>query len=302
MAFFLGIDGGGSKTTCLVGDETTVLASATSGGSNLVRVGEVRARESLQQGIRQACSSAGITPQKIHRACLGAAGAARPEVRDILHRLLAELISGEIHIVGDMQIALEAAFDNASGVVVIAGTGSIAYGRNSQNQIARAGGWGFAVSDEGSGHWIGRMALSAALRAQDQGQHSLLLEAIQKSWGKPSQAELVLAANAAPAPDFAALFPSVLSVADQGDPAARAVLTRAGAELSSLAKIVILRLFSPGGPVPVAMSGGVFTNSPLVREVFYNSLRSQCPDAVLNHAVVEPVQGALALARRGPSK
>ena len=298
MAFFLGIDGGGSKTTCVIGDETSVLATATSVSSNLVRVGESRAREALHQAIPQACASAGVAPERIHRTCVGAAGAARPEVRDALHRIVAEVVSSGIKIVGDMEIALEAAFENAPGVVVIAGTGSIAYGRNSQGQTARAGGWGYAVSDEGSGHWIGRAAVAAALRAADQGQKTLLFHAIEKAWGKSSQEQLVLAANAVPPPDFAALFPAVQTAADQGDSIAGAVLTRAGAELSSLAKIVVQRLFSEGNAVPVAMSGGVFAHSPLVRDVFYNSLRSQCSGAVLNHAVVEPVLGALALARK----
>lgn len=302
MAFFLGIDAGGTKTTCVVGDETSVRGVGSSSGSNIVRLGEARAGEALRQAISRACTAAGIESGQIAVACIGAAGAGRPEIRERLRRILAELLSADLRIAGDMEIALEAAFPSSRGVVVIAGTGSIAYGRNAQDQTARAGGWGFAVSDEGSGHWIGRAAVAAALRAEDQGQHAALLDAVGKLWGKSSQEEIVLAANATPPPDFAALFPVVLSVADHGDVAARGVLSRAGAELSSLAKIVIQRLFPEGSLVPLAMSGGVFASSSLVREVFYNSLRSQCPSATLNDGIVEPVQGALAMARRGQGK
>jgi N-acetylglucosamine kinase-like BadF-type ATPase len=120
-----------------------------------------------------------------------------------------------------------------------------------------------------------------------------------KSWGLSSREQLTVAANATPSPDFAALMPAVLSTADAGDPLARGVLTQAGVELANLAKTALRRLFPEGEPVPVAMSGGVFANSALVREVFYNSVRAQCPRAEIGATVVEPVHGALALARRG---
>jgi len=201
-------------------------------------------------------------------------------------------------------IALEAAFGDGPGVVVIAGTGSIAYGRSREGQIARAGGWGFAVSDEGSGHWIGRTALASSLRAWDENQaeHSPLLDGLMRSWKIETREKLVMAANATPPPDFAALFPSVLAAADSGDPIARGVLTEAGTQLADLAGIVMRRLFPDSGSVPVAMSGGVFRSSALVRQVFYNSLHAECPDAVLNPGVIEPVRGALEIARKGVRK
>jgi glucosamine kinase len=298
MAFYLGIDGGASKTACLVGDESSVLGRGTGGSSNLVRVAEARARESLGEAISQACAQAGITPAQLTRTCVGMAGAAREEISEVARRAMTDLVSGEVEIVGDMVIALEAAFGGDPGVVVIAGTGSIAYGANAEAQIARAGGWGFAVSDEGSGYWIGRAAVSGVMRAHDAGDCPPLLENIMKCWKVETFEQLVLAANASPPPDFAALFPVVLSAAEANDPLARDVLTRAGNELAALAKIVVRRVFAEGGNVPVAMSGGVFANSALVRQVFYNSLRSEYPDAAVKSAVVEPVQGALALARK----
>ena len=203
-----------------------------------------------------------------------------------------------------MVIALQAAFGDGPGVIVIAGTGSIAYGRNREGQIARAGGWGFAISDEGSGHWIGRTAVAACLRAWDENhtEHAPMLDGLMKSWNIDSREKLVLAANATPPPDFAALFPSVLALADSGDPVARDVLARAGTVLANLAGIVIRRLFQNSGSVPVAMSGGVFGSSALVRQVFYNSLRAESTEAGLNPGVIEPVRGALEIARKGITK
>ncbi len=171
----------------------------------------------------------------------------RPEISEPVRHFLAELVAGEIEIVGDMVIALEAAFGSGPGVIVIAGTGSIAYGRNSDGRTARAGGWGFAISDEGSGHWIGRMAVAAAVHAADaddaEPANQLLLQNLMKSWQTKTREQLVVAANATPPPDFAALFPSVLSSADHGDHLAMGVLTQAGAELAGLATTVIARLF-----------------------------------------------------------
>ncbi len=302
VSVFLGIDGGGSKTTCAVGDEKSVLATATGGGSNLIRVGEAQARESLHSAVQQACAGAGVDPRNVQQTCIGVAGAARPEIADQVRHLLSEIVSGEINVVGDMVIALEAAFGKGPGIIVIAGTGSIAYGRNEQGEAARAGGWGFAISDEGSGHWIGRSALSATMRAQDVGEKTELLGRIQKFWQLSTIDDVVRAANALPARDFSSLFPLVLSAAGAGDALASRVLSQAGAELAELAKIAIRRLFPNDGAVPVAMAGGVFRESAFIRQVFYNTLRSFYPAATVKSTVIDPVLGALELARKTAGK
>jgi len=300
VSIFLGIDGGGSQTTCVIGDEKSVLGKGTSGGSNVVRVGERQARESLGAAIRQACSAADISPAKIERTCVGIAGGTGPEIAAIVRRLLSEFVSREIEVVGDMVIAMEAAFGSGPGVIVIAGTGSIAYGRNSAGETARAGGWGFAISDEGSGHWIGRSAVAASMRACDEAgaeSTNVLLDGIMKFWSVTTREQLVVTANAAP--DFAALLPAVLSAADAGDATACAVLNQAGVELAALAKIVMGRIFGNGEAIPLAVSGGVFCNCELVRRVFYDRLRAEYPRLLLNVALVEPAKGALELARKG---
>jgi len=304
VAIFLGVDGGGSKTSCLIGDENSILGKGAAAGSNVVRVGEAQARDALATAIRQACAAANVAPSQINKTCVGLAGAARPEIRELVHRIVTELVSGEIEVVGDIVIVLEAAFGAGPGVIVIAGTGSIAHGRNAEGQTARAGGWGFAISDEGSGHWIGREVVAAAIRACDgEGvQNSRALESLMKCWGLDTREQLVPAANATPPPDFAALFPSVLALADSRDPIALEVLVRAGAELANLAGTVLRRLFRQPGAVPVAMSGGVFRSSPFVRQVFCENLHSKHPQAAINPDVIEPVLGALELARKCAAK
>lgn len=305
MPYYLGIDGGGTKTTCAVGDETRLLASATAGPSNIVRVGESQARESLLRSVRQACAAAGITPDEVARTCVGGSGAARPELAEVVRHILAEILSTPIEVVGDMQTALQAAFNQGPGVIVIAGTGSIAYGRDRNGRTLRAGGWGFAIGDEGSAHWIGRQAVSAVLQESDRREQSdelnagSLVKGLYKAWGVNSLLDLARAANSVPPPDFAALFPAVSGSTDE---IARQVLRNAGGKLAEVAAVVIRRLFEKEESiVPVAMTGGVFRHAEIVRQVFYNELRKLDPRAEVNPQVVDPVDGALQIARRAAS-
>ncbi len=311
MGYYLGIDGGGSKTTCAVGDEDSILTTAIAGPSNIVRVGEAEARRSLYQAVEQACAAAGISAQQVTRTCVGAAGVGSSEVNSILRRTLAELLSTEVLVTADMQIALEAAFPSAPGIVVIAGTGSIVYGRDARGDTARAGGWGFAVSDEGSAHWIGRNAVAMMFRAYDLAQKESgrclhpdleLFHVLQTSWNSTTIDDLVRTANAIPAPNFAALFPGILGCANAGDELSRQVLTRAARELAQLASVIIPRLFPEkdlNTRIPLAMVGGVFRHSDLVRKVFYNEMKTLYSAAEILLQVVEPVEGALRLARAG---
>jgi len=317
MAYYLGIDGGGTKTRCVLADEATVLAKAMAGGSNIVRLGEMQAREALHSAIRQACATAKISPEQIRAVCIGAAGAARPEIAARIRSILAELMPEitpevartNIEVVGDTVIALEAAFGRGPGVIAIAGTGSIAYGRDAAGHSARAGGWGFAVSDEGSGHWIGRRAISAILNARDQGLETTLTSLILQAWKLTTLDELVQQANSTPPPDFPRLFPIVLRAADEADAIARHLLAEAGAKLTNLAAIVVRRL-APHAPVatpavgllpvamlPVAMTGSVFRQSPYVRQVFYNALQTSFPGIDVRQDLADPVEGALSRAR-----
>jgi len=307
MAYYLGIDGGGTKTRCVLGDETTELATAMTGGCSVIRHGEQQAREALHTAIRQVCATAGISPDRISAICIGVTGAARPEIAAKIRGILTELIPGNptgIEVVGDNVIALEAAFGAGAGVIAIAGTGSIVCGRDAAGHTARAGGWGFAISDEGSGHWIGRRAVSAILNAQDQGLETALTDLVYQAWKINTIDELVQQANSAPPPDFPRLFPIVLRAAEEADAIACELLSDAGAKLAELAAIVIHRL-APHAPVamlpvatfPVAMTGSVFRQSLVVRQVFCNALRTSFPGIEVREDPADPVEGALARAR-----
>jgi glucosamine kinase len=299
VMIYLGVDGGGTKTSCWIGDEATVLGRGRAEGSNLVRVGEAKARHALARAIELACADAKISPDKINYAWVGLAGAARPEVSGAVKRILGSILSAPVEVVGDMVIAMEAAFGEGPGIVVISGTGSIAYARDAHGQTARVGGWGPAISDEGSAYWIGKAAVAAALRDFDEGHPTLLLEAVMKSWQIETQAQTVIVANASSPPaDFAALCPAVCLAADMADSSARRILSRAGEELAALARIALRRLLKEEREVQIAMAGSVFAHSHVVRGSFSDVLKTEYPEAVIQSAVVEPVSGALALARK----
>ncbi len=297
MAFFLGIDGGGTKTTCLLGDETQVLASETTGGSNVIRLGEAVARTAIHQGIQRVCAKAGILPEQIAAVCAGVGGAVAAAPREQIQQIILEMIPGKVEVLGDMVVAHETALGGAPGIVVIAGTGSIAYGRNEAGKAARSGGLGYVISDEGSGHWIGVQAVALIGRLGQGGRSTALGDRVLRRWRLKSVDELVEYANSSPMPDFSALFPDILDHEGR-DPFMHRILERAGRKLAHLTLPVYRNLWIPSSPVQVALSGGVFRNSVTVRELFQQELKQLRLNARCLLSDADPAAGALALARK----
>jgi glucosamine kinase len=302
VAYFLGIDGGGSRTRCAVGDEERILGRAEASGSNVVRVGAKNAREALRHVVRETCARASVDPKKVSRVVAGIAGAARRDVAEVVRAALSDLTPAPVKVVGDMVIALHAAFGEGLGVVVIAGTGSIAYARGEKGDTSRAGGWGWAISDEGSAHWIGREAVRALFHSHDLGVSTTLANRVLQTWKLTSLDQLVVTANSLPVPDFASLLAQVVASADEGDRVAARVLQAASSELARLGRTAAGRVLAPEDVVQVAMAGGVFAHAAQVREAFSSTLTAELPKATVLPQIVEPVLGALALARQNANK
>jgi glucosamine kinase len=313
MALFVGIDGGGTKTRCALGDDTRLLATSVTGASNVVRVGLDPAREALHAAIRNVCEAASVSLDRIKNICIGAAGAARKEVADQIRSILGEITPAPVEVVGDTVIALQAAFGSGPGIIAISGTGSIVYGCNARGETARVGGWGYAISDEGSAQWIGRRAVWTILRAHDRGAETKLSALVLNAWNLQTLDELVQKANSLPPPEFPVLFPLVLRAANDADTMAAALLAEAGTQLAEQTAMLVRRLFPHESAVEtrlaapqaaldeharVAMTGSVFRQSADVRRVFYNRLRATFPGIEIRSDLVEPVDGALARARR----
>jgi N-acetylglucosamine kinase-like BadF-type ATPase len=283
MNYFLAIDAGGTKTQCLLADESRVLARASTGTVKLMRVTEAEAEARLQAMLTEVAVAAGVSLGKITRTCFGLAGISSAAVRAWAEKSIAEVVAGELLLCGDEEIALDAAFAGGPGVLIVAGTGSNAIGRSLDGGLFGAGGWGPILGDEGSGNWIGLEAIRAALRAYDRerlgdpddsqpaNDPTSLLREIEQHWKLNSLGELVAYANRRSdsvhaAPEFASLAPVVARLADAGDALATKVLAQAGVELAELVTLVYSKMSSTtlGTPSMTASSGAPGERSWLV--------------------------------------
>ena len=298
MPMFLGIDAGGTKTECAVADASTILGRATAGSCKLLKVGRERAARELAAAVHQALADAGCEMQDIASCCVGLAGASHPEVFAWTRKTMETLLDAPCVIVGDNLIALEAAFQGGAGIIVVSGTGSIAFGRNADGVTARAGGWGPTISDEGSGHWIGRMAASRAMRAWDAGRNSVLVDKLMASWRVRTREEMVALVNASPSPEFADLVPRVAEAAANGDASALQIMKDAGAELAELALSVLWRLWRDASGVNLCVAGGVLQNREPVRNALRESLAAKQKGLIWDERPVDPVSGAIFLAKK----
>jgi glucosamine kinase len=190
-------------------------------------------------------------------------------------------------------VAHHAAFNGGPGVVVVSGTGSVAYGRNREGETARSGGLAPATFDPGSGEWIGRTVIELLRVASDHGHSPALLHTVLKACKLADFQELARGLRDSSL-DFAALFPTL---AVSNDPIARRVLARAGRELAQLGADVISRLWPNPVPVEVAMYGGVLENSAEVRDSFSADLLDRYPEVRIVPGRRRPAEGALLLAR-----
>ena len=296
MPYYLGIDAGGTKTDCAISNGAELLGHSTGETSKLARVGDAVARANLHRTILQACEAASVPPREISQVCIGIAGASVPGISTWVRQAIHELTLGSVNVMGDHIIAHQAAFGRTPGVLVISGTGSIAYGRNERGEIARAGGWGPQISDQGSAFWIGRETVSAALREWDMGMSGGLFSLVTRAWNVGGLDDIIRIANTEPNQRFTDLAPAVSEAAEKGDSTARAIFERAGRELAGLAGIVIGRIFAPDQTVRIAMTGGVLQGSFLVRRELHNALQAAHPKAAVSSSHVRPVLGALELA------
>lgn len=257
---YLGIDGGGSKTTFLLVDEYyNEICHIQTGPSNQVSVGAEAAREAVARGISQLTEQPNIV-------CGGFAGAGRPESVAFYRELLQSLIPGaQVIIESDAFIASIGAIGIDPGVLLIAGTGSIVIGRDKDRSIFRVGGWGPHFGDEGSGFWIGREAVRAALRSIDtRDPAEEFANRVAAHLGLKSISDVVgaWARGDVGVPEIAGLFPDVASTYP-AEPA-KQILTEAASHLRSLVEIACKR--SGDNDCRKSLSGSVASH-PIMREL-----------------------------------
>jgi glucosamine kinase len=301
MAFFLGLDAGGTNTTYVLADETQELARVRGGTIKRMRTDASTAAANLDQALAELSARSGVSMRAIARTCIGTAGNTVPLVTDWLRDSFAARVSGELILLGDVEIALDAAFHGGPGVLVLAGTGSNVAGRTHDGRLTSAGGWGPALADQGSGHRIGLQAMRAAFLAIDEGRSTRLIDAVLEHWKLASVDLLVEFANSQPAPDFSQLTQLVVRVAGAGDEVAAAVLRKEGEELALLVRLVIRRMISGvdlAETLPqIAFAGSIMEKVHPVRDALIASVRQEFPGIRTLDGVIDPVAGAVWRAR-----
>jgi glucosamine kinase len=302
-SLFLAVDAGGTKTDYVLAVETNVLARVRTGSIKRLRVDAATACQNLESGLSELSRETGISMADITRTCVGTAGETVPLVTDWLRESFGAHVGGALLILGDVEIALDAAFPGEAGVLVLAGTGSNVVGRTPEGSLVSAGGWGPVLSDQGSGHMIGVDALRAVFLAKDEGRHTRLLQAVMDFWQLASLEHLVEYANASPTPDFSTLTGTVLQCAELEDEVALAVLRGQGEQLGYLVRLVIRRLrrvaVEEDWMPRIAFAGSILENVPPIREALMDAVRSEFPAAQAPNKTVDPIDGALWRARSG---
>jgi glucosamine kinase len=293
----VGADVGGTKTAVAVSQDGKIVGRADGPGAALRPGRALVSSSTIADVVRQALSSAGLIIGDV--LVVGAAGAGREPERDELRKALrGENVASSVLVTTDIEIALAAAFADGPGIVVSAGTGSVAVGRDRTGKRHRIGGYGWQMGDEGSGYAIGRASLGAVSRAVDgRSPKTALSDRLLKATRSDDYNDLVRwAAGASPA-EVAALAPHVLAVAAAGDPLAQGIADYAARELSQLAICLVPKMdITP--PIPVAVTGGLLAADQPLRKTLLAKLAEE-PAFKPTDSPVDAVAGALRMADAG---
>jgi N-acetylglucosamine kinase-like BadF-type ATPase len=300
MNIFLGVDGGQSSTTALIGDASgRVLGTGSAGPCNHVAAAEAAAElaRTVRECVGKACAAAGLDYDGVHfeAACFGMSGGPEDKVgilREVMH-------TGRLDVTNDAVIALAGATAGGPGIITIGGTGSIAFGRNEAGRAARAGGWGYIFGDEGGGFDIGRQALRAALRMEEGwGPATVLRDVLLDATGDRKANDVLhrFYTPEWPRSRVATLARLVDKAALEGDGVAAEIIGNAAQQLAMLTGSVRRQLWEPGAPVRVAYIGGVFGSGPLLER--YRMLVELEEGTRCGPPVYGPAAGALLEAYR----
>ena len=294
MEFVLGVDGGGTKTECVLMDPAgKIIARSISGPSNPYRVGVASATREIEKAADLCLREVGTRRDAVAAIGAGLAGTGNPELKEAMRASLAAGFPGAVvSIFTDLETALAAA-DPGPVIVLVAGTGSAAIGRNAQGQIWRTGGQGPRLGDDGSAFDIGSRAVARAMKErEEQGADSVLGRKILEQLGYASWQELRERATEQPDSVFPLVFPVVAAAADARDGAAREILLQAAGELASLVNAVAEHSGQGREEIKIVKMGGMVGRCVYFDEQLDAALERALPGARIGGLRMSPAEAA----------
>ena len=299
--FYLGVDGGGTKTQAAILNEAReVVGEGAAGPSNPLRVGVETAVSNIIKAADQAMDEAGVMRVDVAAATLGLAGVRRADLKQrVKASFTQQLRIRKTEVITDAEIALFASTLGKPGLVVIAGTGSVCLGKNEKGKMAIAGGWGPLAGDEGGGVGIAQKALHAVAKAFDGRGISTVLSDRASEYFRASGPENLIVAIYSPQVDntrIAGFAKCVVEAAQDGDAVATSILQEAGAELGLAACAVIQKLGLSRKKVPIGCVGSVFKAGELLTDPMIRTVRTIAPKAFLTEPAMPPAQAAAEMA------
>lgn len=299
MGYMIGIDGGATGTVAILTDaDGTVLHTAMSSASNYIAVGKENAQRALEAVVNEVVTEANIDRADCEVAVIGLAGLNSSKDHAIYKSLIDPIgLGGDVHIENDIVIAWAASTICQPGVVVIAGTGSSAFGVNADGKRFKSLGWDYVLADQGSGYWIGLEGIRAAMKAWDgRTEHTPLLDAMLKHYELESADEMLSYAHSAAfdKPRIASFAARVSECAiEDDDPIAQAILRQGGIELAQGVVAVIKGLGLEGQAITIGKVGGAFRSGRHLIEPFEAGVLAVVPEATIEFARYPSVIGAV---------
>src|SRR6266849_6515681 len=299
MRYVLGFDGGGTKTECVLTDPAgKIVARSFSGPSNPYRVGVESATREIEKAADLCLQEAGAGRNAVAAVGAGLAGTGNPGLKEGMRASLAAAFPGAtVRIFTDLETALAAAGEGPV-IVLVAGTGSAAIGRNARGEIWRTGGLGPRLGDDGSAFDIGSRAVARGMKEREQrGTESILGIKILEQLGYASWQELQGRSNVHPDNVFPLVFPLVAAAADAGDPAAREILFQAAGELSSLVSAVAGHSSLGRENIRIVKTGGTVGRCAFLDAQLDAALKRVLPAAQIGGLRMSPAEAAARAAR-----
>jgi N-acetylglucosamine kinase-like BadF-type ATPase len=304
--YVIGIDGGGTKTTSvLCALDGTILTEAQDASSNFQIIGIEQTSHTILNLIETCCHSVGCSISQIGAVVAGLAGAGRSSDQQSVHDGIINLSNtrnltiNNLVIESDARIALEGAFNGKPGIIIIAGTGSIVFGKDEHGKIYRTGGWGRLIGDEGSGYAIGQKAFRAVARSfDDRSTKTKLTKLFEEKFGMNTQ-EAIIHSLYKENFDIASVMPTVIDAASKGDKAAKRILDNAALELVEIVEIMLKKMNTKvKNPLkrPLALIGGLLANEQYYSRKVVSTIRKTGLQVSIRQAESSPVVGAAVMA------